>query len=157
MNNRNSATVVENQSADPAWSDEPWIQVKAAIVERWPHLDSRDVEELPRDVFELEKFLGEFTETSEEEIQSVVREHAPAPSILQRASHIGEQLSDQVAPPVQAAMDRVRYEVDEHRGAATGLMFVTGLALGALATLAYVRSRQQKSTMKSYLPDRWRS
>ncbi|MDA8743320.1 hypothetical protein N9N28_01690 [Rubripirellula amarantea] len=156
MSSRNEATVSENQSTEPAWSDEPWIRVKTAIIERWPHLDSRDVEALPQDVYELEKFLNEFTNTSADEVQAVVREHAPAPSILKRASHMGEQLSDRVAPPVQTAMDRVRYEMDEHRGATSGLVFIAGLALGALGYAAYIRSREPSSTIMSYLPDRLR-
>ncbi|MCM2372854.1 hypothetical protein [Aporhodopirellula aestuarii] len=157
MNHTNSTTVAEKQSAEPTWSDEPWDRVKTAIVQRWPHLDSRDVETLPRDVMELEKFLGEYTESSEDEIQAVVREHAPAPSILQRAGHLGERLTGQMAPPVQSALERVRYEVDEHRGTTTGLVFVAGIAIGALATAAYFRSRPPAPALQSYLPRRFRS
>lgn len=156
MRLENSATLVEKQSAEPTWSDEPWNRVKSAIIQRWPHLDSRDVDALPRDVMELEKFLVEYTETPEDEVQAVVREHAPAPSILQRAGHFGEQLSGRVAPPVQSALERVRYEVDEHRGTTMGLVFVTGMALGVLATAAYFRSRPPASTWQSYLPRQYR-
>ncbi|TWU17092.1 hypothetical protein Pla52o_54290 [Novipirellula galeiformis] len=157
MSQKSEAVVVENQSDQSQWADESWTRVKSAIVQRWPHLDERDVESIPCDVFEIEDFLAEYTEASAEEIQSVVREHAPSPSILRRASHLGEQVGEQVGPPVHSAMERVQYEVDEHRSAVGGMIFVAGLALGALATAAYYKSRPQPTALESCLPQRWRS
>lgn len=158
MNQNAQNAVAEQPTAtkENHWSEEPWSRVRTAIVQRWPHLDQRDIESVPCDVYEIENFLGEFTETPVDEIQAVVREHAPQQSVLQRASHLGEQVSDQLVPPVQSAVERVRYEADEHPGAVTGLIFVTGVALGVLATAAYFRTHQQASKLQGYLPSQWR-
>ncbi|MFG0262646.1 MAG: hypothetical protein ACF788_09675 [Novipirellula sp. JB048] len=153
MSQKSETGVVENEATETQWSDESWMRVKSAIVERWPHLDERDVESIPCDVYEIEDFLAEYTESTPEEIQSVVREHAPSPSILRRASHLGEQ----VGPPVHSALERVQYEVDEHRSAFSGVIFVAGVALGALATAAYFKSRSRSTALKAYLPQHWRS
>ena len=101
MDQNSKTAVADRPSAEKThWSEQPWNRVRTAIVQRWPHLDQRDIETLPCDVYEIENFLGEFTKSPKDEIQSVVREHAPPPSVLKRASHIGGQVSDQVIPPV---------------------------------------------------------
>ncbi|TWU02543.1 hypothetical protein [Stieleria varia] len=153
MNPKTETNVAKKLPSDSHWSEEPWARVKAAITERWPHLDQRDVESLRCDVFEIEHFLRVATETSAEEIQAVVREFAPAPSVLQRAGHLGEQVSQHIVPPVQSAIERVRYEVDERPGVVGGLIFVTGVAWGVLATAAYFRSQQKESLLQSCLPN----
>ncbi|QDS94154.1 hypothetical protein FF011L_29320 [Roseimaritima multifibrata] len=157
MNRKPETTLTDNQPSQPEWTDEAWTKVKSAIVEKWPHLDERDVESVPCDVYQIEDFLAEFTNASADEIQSVVREFAPSPSVFRRASHLGEQVGDQVGPPVHSAIERVQYEVDEHRGTVGGVIFVTGLALGVLAATAFFKSRPQPSPMESYLPHRWRA
>ncbi|QDV86203.1 hypothetical protein [Planctomycetes bacterium TBK1r] len=50
MKLENSVTVVEKQSAEPTWSEDPWDRVKTAIIQRRPHLESRDMKTLPRNV-----------------------------------------------------------------------------------------------------------
>ncbi len=151
-------TSTSAQSTD-VWSDERWSKVKIAIVKRWPHIQENEVEAVACDLYAIEEFLSEYTKSTPDEIQSVVREFAPTPSIMQRASHFGEQVTEQVservASPMKSAFERARYEVDEHRGTASGLIFVTGLALGVLATAAYFKSQRQPSCFQSYLPDRW--
>lgn len=150
-------TILRENPTQSKWSEEPWHRVMTAIVERWPHLDQRDVENLPCDVFELESFLSEFTETPHDEIQAVVREYAPAPSIVQHASHLSGQVGERVLPPVQSMLERARYEVDERPGTVAGLIFVTGIALGAMVTASYFQSRQRVATFQSYVPRHWRS
>ena len=76
MNSATDNQSSSQESTDPQWADQPWAKVKSAIVKRWPHLDERDVESLPCDVFTIEDFLNEYTESSPELIESVVREHA---------------------------------------------------------------------------------
>ncbi|MCM2371431.1 hypothetical protein [Aporhodopirellula aestuarii] len=145
----------QTTEASSEWNTEPWSRLKESIHSRWPHISEQDLHSVPRNRDEIEKFLGEFTQASDEEIQSVVREHAPAPTILDQVGHVGEQISEQVTPPIQSAVDRVRYEVDEHPGTITGLAFVSGLALGALVTAAYMRARPQPPAYRQLLPERW--
>ncbi|EMI52997.1 hypothetical protein [Rhodopirellula sallentina] len=138
------------------WSSEPWSRVKEAIHTRWSHIDEQELHTLPCNRDAVEKFLNEYTKASPEEIQSVVREFAPAPSLLEQVSHTGEQITEQVTPQLNTAVDRVRYEVDEHPGTITGLAFVGGLALGVLATAAYFRARPQPTPYQQLIPPRWR-
>ncbi|MBB3206383.1 ElaB/YqjD/DUF883 family membrane-anchored ribosome-binding protein [Rhodopirellula rubra] len=138
------------------WKSDPWSRVKDAIHTRWPHIGDEELHSLPCDRDAVEKFLGEYTKASTEEIESVVREYAPAPTLLNQVNHVGEQLAERVTPPITSAVDRVRYEVDEHPGTITGLAFVGGLALGILATAAYFRARPQPSPYQQLLPPRWR-
>lgn len=154
--NTNTA-IAENTATDSHWTKEPWSDVMTAIVGRWPHLDKRDIETLPCDVFEIENFLAEFTDSSDDEIQAVLRKHAPAPSIRQRAEHLRAQVSERVLPPVQSSIERVQYEVDERPATVAGLIFVTGLALGALVTASFLKKKKQPTTVQSLLPRNWRS
>ena len=136
-----------------SWASESWARVCTAVQQRWPHISEGDVKALPCDVDAVIGFLKEFTEGSLEEIKSVVTEFAPDDSFVDRASAI----ADSVAEPVHAAYQRVQYEADEHPAATTGVIFVAGLALGILGTVAFLRSRPEptRTSLHDYLPDRW--
>lgn len=78
-------------------------------------------------------FSKEFTETSLDEIKSVVMEFAPDGSFSERFSTITSSVSE----PIQSAYERVQYEADEHPVATSGVVFVAGLALGILGTVTF--------------------
>lgn len=137
------------------WSTDPWPRVEAAVRQRWQHVGEEELHSLPCDRDAVEDFLDEFTESTREEIESVVREFAPQPSVTQQVSHLSEHVSERVVPPLTSAFDRVRYEADEHPGTLTGLAFVTGITIGVIGTLAYCNSRPQPSAYQNLLPNRW--
>lgn len=136
-----------------SWSKDEWSRVCTAVQKRWPHITEKDVKALPCDPDAVIGFLKEFTESSLDEIKSVVQEFAPEGSLADRTNAFAES----VAEPVQAAYERVQYEADEHPVAANGMVFVAGLALGILGTVAFLRSRPEptRTSLHDYLPDRW--
>ncbi|KAA1261328.1 hypothetical protein LF1_38750 [Rubripirellula obstinata] len=125
--------------SDPtkSWASDDWHRVCIAVQERWPHISEQDIKALPCDRDAIVGFLREFTESSLDEIRAVVNEFAPDESLADQVAGIAED----VAEPVHAAFDRMQYEADEHPAAANGIVFVTGMALGILGTLAFLRSR----------------
>ena len=135
------------------WSSESWHRVCQAIQKRWPHISEGELKDLPCDVDAVTGFLKEFTDTSLDEIKSVVSEFAPGLSLTERVSGVAENIGE----PIQSAYERVQYEANEHPVAATGVVFVAGLTLGILGTLAFIRSQPEPSrvSLHDYLPDRW--
>ncbi len=151
-------SIATKQSSDASpsnWSQEPWSRVKQAIHTRWPHVGDQDLSKLACDVDEVVKFLREFTETSVDEIKSVVGEFAPLRSPMQTVTKAAELVAGHVGPPVQSAVQRVRYELDEHRGTATGLVFIAGIVVGVLATLSLRSPAPAPSRLSDYMPSRW--
>lgn len=151
------STETESNEVSQSWSDKSWERVSTAIHQKWPHINSDDIRALPCDTDAVVGFLKEFTESPMEEIKSVVDEFAPREGFQQRVAAIAEEIAEDVAVPVQSAYERVQYEADEHPAAATGVVFVTGLALGILGTIAFYKARPNPAriTLNDYLPNRW--
>ncbi|MBB3210488.1 hypothetical protein FHS27_006335 [Rhodopirellula rubra] len=147
------ATHSVQEPAATNWTSESWGRVCQAIQTRWPHISEDELKDLPCDVDSVIGFLKEFTETSLEEIKSVVLEFAPEGSFTQRFT----ALTENVTEPIHSVYERIQYETDEHPVATSGVVFVAGLALGILGTVAYFRSRPEPSYagIQRYLPDRW--
>ncbi|TWU46538.1 hypothetical protein [Rubripirellula reticaptiva] len=97
--------------------------------------------------------MSQQRKTADSEIETLER----SPSILDRTAETKQAKSIQNATQVGEVLDRVRYEADEHPAAMTGLVFVSGFALGVLATLAFCQSRPQPTGYQSYLPRNWRN
>ena len=147
-----STQAISNEATN-SWASDGWARVCTAVQERWPHISEGDVKALPCDVDAIVGFLKEFTEGSLDEIQAVVKEFAPEGGFGDRAASIAESVTE----PMHAAYNRVQYEADEHPAAANGVVFVTGLALGILGTVAYYRARAEpkRTALYDYLPDTW--
>ena len=147
------ATHAVQEPSNTTWTSDSWGRVCQAIQKRWPHISESELKDLPCDVDAIIGFLKEFTETSCDEIKSVVLEFAPEGSLTERFTAI----TGNVTEPIHSAYERVQYEADEHPVAMSGVAFVAGLALGILGTVAYFRSRPEPTrlSLHDYLPDRW--
>ncbi|TWT91180.1 hypothetical protein [Neorhodopirellula pilleata] len=141
------------ETSTETWTSESWARVCNAVQKRWPHISEGELKDLPCKVDSMVSFLKEFTDTSLDEIKSVVMEFAPEGGFTERFSAIAENVTE----PIHSAYERARYEADEHPMTTSGVVFVAGLALGILGTVAYYRSRQEPSrvSLYDYLPDRW--
>ncbi len=150
------ATATSDGNVD-LWSDGPWSEMKRAIMERWPHIGEKELTSLKCCREHIVKFLTEFTEASKSEIESVVDKFTGPQGAFQQMTKAVEAVSDRVVSPIQSVVERARYEVDEHRSAATALVFVAGIVVGVWTTLALRKPAPVANRFSNYFPHGWKN
>jgi len=122
-----------------------WERVRLAILQRWPHLDSTELQVCHNETNALIDFVNQRVSAGRDEVESVVYEFAPAEG----------SIGGTVSRGAHRARHRLRESalrggevVADHPAETALTTFVAGLLIGAAITAVWMRS-EPKSTVWS--------
>lgn len=144
-------------------SEEGWMRVREAIHDRYPQLSESELHSLhslEQGSDGLINAVCERTGASREEVEGVIRD---ADSMKNRLTHAAGTAVDRARSAMEPVTGSLRSgyasvgrSLEEHPASASGLAFVTGVALGVFVTLAIVGSRPEPSVLDAVRHRRWR-
>ena len=143
-------------------SEEGWMTVREALHDRYPQLSESELHSLHslrQNSDGLISAVCERTGASREEVEGVIRD---AGSMRNRITHAAESAAERARAAMEPVSESLRsgYETvgrtfQEHPAGASGLAFVTGVAVGVFVTLAIVGSRPEPTVFDAVRNRRW--
>lgn len=135
--------------------DGEWTRVRSAVCNRWPQISKEDLSKCPNDAAWIIEFVKGRVDSSEDEIESVVREFSPEESLADRISHSAEDSVRKAGESARFAVMRADECIADRPTQSVLASFVAGALVGVTVTALWFRHHREPSRWEHFKTRTW--